>query len=198
MEKIWLKNYPANVPHEIDKKEFLTVVDVLKKSCAKYTGRTAFSNMGASLSFSDLDRLSRDFAAYAQNELGLKKGDRIAIQMPNCLQYPIVLFGAIRAGLVVVNTNPLYTPREMEHQFKDSGAKAIVIVANFAYNLEQVLAKSDIKHVLVTELGDMLSFPKNHITNSIVYLILSLLHYRVLYYITFYIDHYNVFIFVYT
>lgn len=168
MEKIWFKNYPPSVPHEIDMAEFATVVDVLKKSCAKYTGRTAFSNMGKALSYNELDRLSRNFAAYLQKDLGLEKGDRIAIQMPNCLQYPIVMFGALRAGLVIVNTNPLYTPREMEHQFKDSGAKAIVIVSNFASNLEKIIANTQIKHVILTEIGDMFSFPKNLIFNFVV------------------------------
>src|SRR5690606_1066815 len=125
-------------------------------------------NMGVRLTYEQLDTLSRNFAAYLQKDLGLKKGDRIAIQMPNLLQFPIAFFGALRAGLVVVNTNPLYTPREMEHQFVDSGATAIVIVANFASNLEKIIAKTQIKHVIITGLGDMLGGVKGAIVNFVV------------------------------
>ncbi len=166
--KPWLKSYPKNIPASVNVDEFKSVVEVFEKSCHKFLGRTAYSNMGASLTFADVDRLSRQFAAYLQKVLKLKAGDRIAIQMPNLLQYPIVLFGALRAGLVVVNTNPLYTPREMAHQFKDSGAKAIVILANFAKNLEQILHETPIEHVIVTEIGDMVGFPKRLIVNAVV------------------------------
>ncbi|MCL4148304.1 UNVERIFIED_CONTAM: hypothetical protein GTU68_035810 [Idotea baltica] len=134
---------------------------------SKFSHLAAYSNLGKELTYAEIDQYSKNFAAYLQS-IGLVKGDRIAIQMPNCLQYPIVLFGALRAGLVVVNTNPLYTPREMKHQFNDSGAKAIVIVANFAFNLEKVLPESKIEHVILTELGDMLGFPKKHIVNFVV------------------------------
>ena len=124
--------------------------------------------MGKTFSFGETFEKAELFASFLQNDLGLKKGDRIAIQLPNCLQYPVALFGAFRAGLVVVNTNPLYTEREMEHQFKDSGAKAILIAANFASKLEAVISQTDIKHVVVTELGDLLDFPKSFIVNKVV------------------------------
>jgi long-chain acyl-CoA synthetase len=168
MEKLWLKNYPEGVPAEIDAKAFSSIVDLMEKSCARFLGRPAYHNMGRTISFGELDRLSRDFAAYLQKIVGLKKGDRIAIQMPNLLQYPVAVFGALRAGLVVVNTNPLYTTREMEHQFKDSGAKAIVILANFGHSLQEILPKTPIKTVIVTEIGDMLPFPKSLLINTVV------------------------------
>ncbi len=164
----WLKNFPEGVPDEIALNEYRSVVHLFEESCKKYSHKVAFENMGASLTFGQVDKLSRDFAAYLQKELGLKKGDRIAIQMPNALQFPIAFFGALRAGLIVVNTNPLYTPREMEHQFKDSGAVAIVIVANFASNLEKIIAHTAIKHVIVTQLGDMLGGLKGALVNFVV------------------------------
>lgn len=166
-QKPWLKFYAPEVPHEINPDAFDSVIDLMEVGFEKHASKAAYSNMGKELSFAQIDEYSKNFAAYLQNK-GLKPGDRIAIQMPNCLQYPIVLFGALRAGLVIVNTNPLYTPREMKHQFTDSGAKAIVIVANFAFNLEKVLADTAIEHVFVTELGDMLGFPKKHIVNFVV------------------------------
>lgn len=166
-QKPWLKFYAPGVPHEINPDAFDSVIDLMEVGFEKHASKAAYSNMGKELSFAQIDEYSKNFAAYLQNK-GLKPGDRIAIQMPNCLQYPIVLFGALRAGLVIVNTNPLYTPREMKHQFTDSGAKAIVIVANFAFNLEKVLADTAIEHVFVTELGDMLGFPKKHIVNFVV------------------------------
>lgn len=168
MEKPWLKHYPAKVPAEIGDSAFSSVTDIFNKSCLRFAGRPAFECMGRTLSYADLDRESRNFAAFLQTHLGLKKGDRIALQMPNVLQYPVALMGALRAGLIVVNTNPLYTPREMEYQFADSGAKAVVILANFASHLEGILAKTKIENIIVTELGDMLSFPKNMIVNSVV------------------------------
>ncbi|MBP7843196.1 MAG: long-chain-fatty-acid--CoA ligase [Proteobacteria bacterium] len=168
MEKIWLKSYPKNVPAEIDPNVYRSVVDVFEKSCRKYNDRIAFTNMDKDMTFEGLDRLSEYFAAYLQS-IGLKKGDRIAIQMPNLLQYPVAMFGALRAGLVIVNTNPLYTAREMEHQFNDSGAKAVVILSNFADKLEEVLPKCpNIEHVIVTGLGDLLGFPKNLVVNFVV------------------------------
>lgn len=164
----WFKNYPQGTPHEIHLYDHQSLVDLFEKSCKKYAEKVAFENMGARLTYGQVDKLSRDFAAYLQDGLGLKKGERIAIQMPNLLQFPIAFIGALRAGLIVVNTNPLYTPREMEHQFKDSGACAIVIVANFASNLEKILSKTKIKHVIVTGLGDMLGGVKGPLVNFVV------------------------------
>jgi len=168
MEKNWIKHYPKGVPAEINPDAYENINDVFMQSCRKFLGRPSFICMGKTLTYTDLERLSRQFAAYLQKDLGLKKGDRIAIQMPNCLQYPIALFGAIRAGLVVVNTNPLYTPREMEHQFNDSGAETLVIMANFAHNLEKIVGKTKIRNVIITELGDLLGFPKAPIVNFVV------------------------------
>ncbi len=164
MEKIWLKSYPPGVSAEVDLGEFSSLKDILNKSCDRFRHRPAFSCMGKTLSYGDLDLLSVRFAAYLQS-LGLSKGDRVAIMMPNILQYPVVLFGVLRAGLIVVNTNPLYTPRELEHQLEDSGAKAIVIVENFAHTLQQVLAKTHVKHVITTQIGDLLDFPKSWLVN---------------------------------
>ncbi|WP_341227974.1 AMP-binding protein [uncultured Arcticibacterium sp.] len=165
--KPWLKNYPEGIPTEINPDLHNSLIDLIEEGFSKFASHSAYSNMGKELTFADIDKHSLHFASYLQS-LGLVQGDRIAIQMPNCLQYPVVLFGALRAGLVVVNTNPLYTPREMKHQFKDSGAKAIVVVANFAYNLEKVIADTAIEHVILTELGDMLSFPKKQLVNFVV------------------------------
>lgn len=163
----WFKSYPAGTPHEVRLYEYNSVVEIFEEACSRYRDRVAFENMGAQLTFAEVDTLSRDFAAYLQS-IGLKQGDRIAIQMPNILQFPIAFFGALRAGLIVVNTNPLYTPREMEHQFRDSGAVAIVTVANFASNLEKILANTSIRHIVITELGDMLGMLKGAIVNFVV------------------------------
>ncbi len=163
----WIKNYPEGIPPEIHLYDHHSLVDLFEKSCKKYRDKEAFENMGVALTFGQVDKLSEDFAAYLQS-LGLQKGDRIAIQMPNVLQFPVAFFGALRAGLIVVNTNPLYTPREMEHQFKDSEAKAIVIVANFAHSLEKVIGHTSIKHVIVTQLGDMLGGLKGMVVNFVV------------------------------
>jgi long-chain acyl-CoA synthetase len=168
MEKIWLKNYPKGIDPTIDVNRYPSLVAMIEEACKKYATQDAFLNMGVSLTYRQVIEKSEAFASYLQNELGLKKGDRLAIQMPNNLQYPIVLFGALRAGVVVVNTNPLYTPREMEHQFKDSGAKAIVILANFASKLQEILPKTEIKHVIISELGDFFPTPKRVITNLVV------------------------------
>lgn len=168
MDKIWLKQYPKGIPNEIDPDRYNSIVAMVEESFAKYKDKPAFANMGTTLSFGEIDNYSRAFGDYLQNQLGMKKGDRIAIMMPNLLQYPIALFGALRAGLTVVNVNPLYTARELEHQLKDSGAEAIVIVANFAHVLEKVIAKTEVKHVMVTELGDMLSFLKSKLVNFVV------------------------------
>jgi len=164
---IWQKKYPSGVENDIDPGKYSSVVELLDQSVKKYGDNPAYTNFGRTLSFNDIDRYSRDFAAYLQNS-GLKPGDRIALQMPNLLQYPIVLFGSLRAGLIVVNTNPLYTPREMEHQFKDAGVKAIVILANFASNLEKILHKINIQHVIITEMGDQIGGIKGKLVNFIV------------------------------
>jgi long-chain acyl-CoA synthetase len=164
----WLKNYPDGVPKDIDPHHYDSLVDLFEECFQKYSDLPAFECMGKAITFRELDALSLQFAAFLQQELKLEKGDRIAIQMPNLLQYPIAAFGAIRAGLVVVNTNPLYTAREMEHQFKDSGAKAIVILANFASNLQKIIGNTNIKHVIVTEIGDVLGGLKGKLVNFVV------------------------------
>jgi long-chain acyl-CoA synthetase len=163
----WHKNYPPGIAFSIDPSRYISVPELLEQSVNKFGSRTAYVNFGKKLSFHELDQLSTDFAAYLQNS-GLNPGDRIAIQMPNVLQYPVVLFGALRAGLIVVNTNPLYTSREMEHQFKDAGVKAIVILANFAFNLERILARTNIQHVFITEMGDLIGGLKGDLINFIV------------------------------
>lgn len=168
MQKPWLKNYPKGVAHEIDTHRYESVIDIFEATVHRFRDRDAFVNMGSALTFEDIDYLSADFASFLQNVAGLKKGERIAIQMPNLLQYPIALYGALRAGLVVVNTNPLYTAREMKHQFRDAGVKAIVILANSAHLLQEVLPETAIETVVVTEVGDMLGFPKSLLINSIV------------------------------
>ncbi len=160
MEKIWLREYPPGVPAEVDLNEFVSLRDILEKSCRQFADYPAYSNMGMTLRYRDIDRLSRQFGAFLQKMLGLSKGERVAIMMPNVLQYPVALFGALRAGLTVVNVNPLYTARELEHQLIDSGASAVVIVENFAHTLQAVLGKTPVKNVVVTQVGDLLPFPK--------------------------------------
>ena len=155
MEKIWLKHYPKGVPAEIDVNEYESVRDVFDESVAKYSSRPAFSCMGKSITFGDLDALSTAFGAYLQGH-GCKKGTRIALMMPNILQYPVCLFGTLRAGCTVVNVNPLYTARELEHQLKDSGAEVIVVVENFAHTVQEVLARTKVRHVIVTSIGEQL------------------------------------------
>lgn len=166
-QRPWLKNYPHGVPANINPDAYATLVDLLEETFNKYRKKPAFSCMGKELSFDQVDKQSRDFGAYLHSR-GLEPGDKIAIMMPNLLQYPIVLFGALRAGLAIVNTNPLYTPREMRHQFTDSGAKAIVIAENFAANLQQILGDTNIKTVITTSIGEMLGFPKKQIVNFVV------------------------------
>jgi long-chain acyl-CoA synthetase len=168
MDKIWLKSYPPGVPAEIDINEFQSIGQMFEKSVRTYGPRTAYINMDKGITYSELDGLTRDFAAYLQSVLGLPKGARVAIMMPNLLQYPVCVYGALRAGYTVVNCNPLYTPRELEHQLKDSGAEVIVIVENFAHVLQEVLHNTPVKHVIVTGLGDMLGFPKSMIVNLVV------------------------------
>ncbi|HUL64846.1 MAG TPA: AMP-binding protein [Burkholderiaceae bacterium] len=170
MEAIWLKHYPPGIPAEVDVHEFASLSDMLLRSCQRFGELPAYSNMGSSMTYAELDRSSRDFAAYLQRTLGLRKGDRVAIMMPNLLQYPVVLFGVLRAGLVVVNVNPQYTVPELEHQLKDSGAAAIVVLENFAHTLQEVLEKNPTLNlaVITTEVGDMLPVVKELLTNVVV------------------------------
>lgn len=168
MDKPWLKSYPPGVPEEIDTHAYSSVVEVFTESTGKFPDRPAFQNMGKTITYRELDQLTQQFASWCQHEAGLKKGDRIAIMMPNLLQYPVAVFGALRAGLVVVNTNPLYTDRELEHQLKDSGAKAIVVVEAFADTVADVIARTQVEHVIVTRFGDMLGFPKSLLVNFVI------------------------------
>ena len=166
--KVWLDSYPDGVPHTINVREYSSIADILASSVEQYGPLPAFSNFGKVISFNDLDRLSASFAVFLQARLGLQKGDRISLMMPNLLQYPVALFGALRAGLIVVNTNPLYTARELSHQLQDSGAKAIVILENFAHTLEKCLEATPVEYIVVTRMGDMLDFPKSTLVNIVV------------------------------
>lgn len=168
VDPIWLKNYPSGVKHEIDLSQYSNIMHVFDDGVRKFANQPAFTNMGVTLTFKELDQMVGRFASFLQNELKLKKGDRIAIQMPNLLQFPVAMFGALRAGLVVVNTNPLYTAKEMKHQFKDSGAKAIVILANYGSLLQEIIKETDIESVVITEIGDLFPQPKRLIVNSVV------------------------------
>jgi long-chain acyl-CoA synthetase len=168
VERIWLDNYPAGVPADINPNEIPSLQALIERSFAKFPERPAYTMMDRTLSFGDLDRLSRQFAAYLQQVAGLRKGDRIAIMLPNVLQYPVAIAAAFRAGLTVVNTNPLYTPRELEHQLKDSGAKAIVIFENFAHTLQEVIGETGVETVVVTGVGDLLGFPKGPLANFVL------------------------------
>jgi long-chain acyl-CoA synthetase len=168
LDKAWLKSYPEGVPAEVPDPPWRSVRDLIEHSFASHPERAAYSNMGTTLSYSDLNRLSMHFACYLQQELGLTRGERVAIMLPNVLQYPVAMCGIFRAGLVVVNVNPLYTARELKHQLKDSGARSIVILENFAHILEEVIADTDIDHVVTTGLGDLLSFPRSSITNLVM------------------------------
>ncbi|MGO4549891.1 long-chain fatty acid--CoA ligase [Lysobacter sp. 2RAF19] len=164
----WLASYPQGVPAQIDLDEFPSIVSVLQSSLEKYRDRPAFSNLGKTLTYADVDRLSQQFAAYLLGELKLKKGDRVAIMMPNCLQYPIATFGVLRAGLTVVNTNPMYTARELKHQLVDSGATVLLVLDNFGSVVQEVLAQTQVRQVITTGLGDMLGFPKGAIVNFVL------------------------------
>jgi long-chain acyl-CoA synthetase len=168
VDRSWLKQYPAGVPADIDPDSYASLRDIFDEACAAHGHSPAFTNMDATLSYAQLDALSRAFAAWLQKKSGLKPGDRVALMMPNVLQYPVALFGVLRAGMVVVNTNPLYTARELEHQLKDSGAKAIVIVENFVHVLQQVLPHTELKKVLVTRIGDLLGVPRGFIVNFVL------------------------------
>lgn len=165
---IWLKNYPDGIPDSINPDQYNSVIELFEESVKKYGDAPAFENMGKVISFNQLDKLSAQFATFLQVNAQLKKGDRIAIQMPNLLQYVVVMFGALRAGLIVVNTNPLYTSREMKHQFNDSGATAIVILANFAHNLEKILPETSIRTVVITKIGDLLGGFKGSLVSWVV------------------------------
>ncbi len=167
MEKNWLKHYDPRVTPEIDPDRYVSIVDILDESVAKYGDKTAYINMGQEMSFAELDTHSKNFAAYLQHA-GFEPGDAVAIMMPNLLQYPVAMFGILRAGMTVVNVNPLYTARELKHQLNDSGAKGIVIVQNFAHTLEKVVAETGVKEVLLTSLGDMLPAPKRWVVNFVV------------------------------
>ncbi|ACY58742.1 long-chain-fatty-acid-CoA ligase [Yersinia pestis D182038] len=168
LEKVWLKRYPADVPAEIDPDRYSSLIEMFENAALRYADQPAFINMGEVMTFRKLEERSRAFAAYLQQGLGLQKGDRVALMMPNLLQYPIALFGVLRAGMIVVNVNPLYTPRELEHQLSDSGAVAIVIVSNFAHTLEKVVFKTQVRHVILTRMGDQLSAAKGTLVNFVV------------------------------
>jgi long-chain acyl-CoA synthetase len=167
VDRVWLQNYPPGVPSDIDPDQYASLREMFDEACAAYGNRIAYRSLGASLSYAQLDTLSRAFAAWLQKS-GLAHGDRVAVMMPNILQYPIALFGILRAGMVVVNVNPLYTARELEHQLQDSGAKVIVILENFAHVLQQVLPRTGLKQVLMTRVGDLLGWPRGMIVNFVI------------------------------
>jgi long-chain acyl-CoA synthetase len=166
--KVWLKSYPPGVPAEISVAEFASLRAILERSCERYAGLPAFTCMGRTLTYARLDALSRDFGSWLQNARGLAKGARVALMMPNLLQYPVALFGALRAGMVVVNCNPLYTPRELEHQLNDSGADAIVVLENFAHTVGEVIGRTRVRHVVTTQVGDLHGFPRAFLMNGVV------------------------------
>ncbi|MBW8313244.1 MAG: long-chain fatty acid--CoA ligase [Rhizobium sp.] len=167
-ERPWLANYPKGIAPEVDLEKYPSIVSVLEETCREYRDNPAFANFGKKLSYAEIDRLSTQFANYLLHELKLKKGDRVALMMPNILQYPIAIFGVLRAGLTVVNTNPMYTARELRHQLTDSGASAIVVLENFAHVVADVVADTSIKQVIVTGVGDMLGFPKGPLINFVL------------------------------
>ncbi|MGI9272338.1 MAG: AMP-binding protein [Woeseiaceae bacterium] len=168
MDKLWLKSYPEGMPAEIPPSEFRSLREMIENSFAAHPERPAYTNMGTTMSYRELDELSMQFACYLQKSLGLTRGERVAIMLPNLLQYPVALCGIFRAGLVVVNVNPLYTGRELHHQLNDSGAKCIVILENFAHTLADVIDKTAVEQVVVTGVGDMLNFPKGMLTNFVL------------------------------
>jgi len=168
VKKIWLESYPDGVPEEIPTPEFKSIRDMIECSMIEFADRSCFSNMGTTLSFRDVDELSMQFACYLQQTLGLIKGERVAIMLPNVLQYPVALSGTFRAGLVAVNVNPLYTSRELKHQLSDSGARCIVILDNFAHTLEEIIDETAVDYVITTQIGDLLKFPSNILTNFVL------------------------------
>lgn len=164
----WYDQYPEHYPKEVTEPPYDSLAALMEETCRKFSDRPALENMDKTISFGEMNQLATHFASYLQHECGLVPGDRIAIQMPNILQFPVAMLGALKAGLILVNTNPLYTPREMQHQFKDSGAVAIVILANFAHHLEKVIGETAIKTVIITEVGDLLGGIKKPLTNFVV------------------------------
>jgi long-chain acyl-CoA synthetase len=168
VEKIWLKEYPEGIPAEVDVDKYASLKEILEQSCERFARLPAYRNMGVSITYQELDQASRAFGAYLQQSLGLKKGDRVAIMMPNLLQYAVALFGTLRVGLTVVNVNPLYTARELEHQLNDSGATVIVVLENFAHTVQRVLSKTGIKTVITTQIGDLFPPVKALLTNLVV------------------------------
>lgn len=167
MEKIWIKNYPPGVPAEIDPSQYQSIVALFEESFAKYKSDNAYASMDKKLTYGQVDEMSQALGAWLQSK-GLARGDRVAVMLPNVLQYPVCIAGILRAGFTMVGVNPLYTPRELEHQLKDSGAKAIIVLENFAKTLEQVIARTSVQHVVVASLGDLLGFPKGTIVNLVV------------------------------
>ena len=168
MEKVWLKSYPPGVPVEVDLDAYTSVTDVFEQAVEKFGARPCFSNMGTTLTYDDMDRYTAQLAAYLQSLPGMSKGDRVAVMMPNVLQNPIAIFAVLRAGFTVVNTNPLYTPRELKHQLVDSGARVIIVMENFCHTLADVIDETPVEHVITTQLGDLLKFPKSVIVNLVV------------------------------
>lgn len=168
MNKIWLKNYPKEVAHTIDPDRFTSITELFHEMCRDYRDQTAYSNYGSEITYEDLNYLSQDFASFLQNVAGLKKGDRVIVQLPNILQYPVVLFAVLRAGLVVVNTNPQYSSREMKHQYNASGARAAIVFEGAAAHLEEILPETKIETVVLTNIGDLLGWPKSMVINGVV------------------------------
>jgi long-chain acyl-CoA synthetase len=168
VDKAWIESYPPGMPADIDLSDGATLVSIFESSARRFADRPAFSCMGRTLTYGELDRLSADFAGWLTRDLGLAPGTRVAIMLPNLLQYPVALYGVLRAGMTVVNVNPLYTPRELKHQLADSGAEAILVLENFAATLEKVIAETPVKHVAVTGIGDMLAFPKRQLVNFVI------------------------------
>ncbi len=165
-DRPWLKSYPPGVPAEIDPLPYSSLADFFDQSCKRHAQRTAYHSLGASMTFATLHQKATAIGSYLQS-LGLQPGDRVGVMLPNILQNPVTLFGILKAGLIVVNINPLYTPRELEYQLKDSGAKAIVVLENFAHTLSEVIARTDLRHVIVASMGDMLGL-KGHLVNLVV------------------------------
>ena len=168
MDKIWLKNYPPGVPAEINPEEYASLKHLFEEAFRRHAAKAAFTNLGRTITYAEADELSRRFGAWLQKEAGLRKGDRVAIMLPNLLQYPIAMIGALRAGFTVVNTNPMYTARELEHQLKDSGATVMLIFENACATLQEVIARTPLKKVIVTGIGDMLGFPKSLLVNFVI------------------------------
>ncbi|NQY42684.1 MAG: AMP-binding protein [Legionellales bacterium] len=167
MDKIWLTEYQQGVPHETKSENYNSIGDLFDQKCEKFSELTAFSNFGTDITFEELHKLSLAFAAYLQNELKLKKGDKFAIMSPNLLQYPVAIFGALKAGLTVVNINPLYTPRELLYQVNDADIETILVLENFAVTVQKIIGQSSLKNIIVTKLGDLHSYPKNIFMNFI-------------------------------